>query len=141
MSEADACMIIVRMLQDSKWNTPGEKGTVNVKGEVSHDQGLRRADFVLYDKDNVPLCVVEAKHESKSPLTGKEQARGYANSLGCRFVILSNGISHYFWDLEQGNPSVIDVMPTQEQLELRKQKFNPVRQSREEFDCVERESN
>ena len=134
MSEADACMIIVRMLQDSKWNTPGGEGTINVNGEVSHDGGLKRADYVLYDKDNAPLCVLEAKNESKSPLTGKEQARGYANSLGCRFVILSNGISHYFWDLEQGNPTIIDVMPTQEQLELRKQKFNPSRQNTEEQD-------
>lgn len=131
MSEADACMMIVRMLQDSKWNTPGGDGTVNVKGEVKHDGGLKRADYVLYDKDNAPLCVVEAKNESKSPLTGKEQARGYANSLDCRFVILSNGISHYFWDIEHGNPTVIDVMPSQEQLELRKQKFKPPRQATE----------
>ena len=134
MSEADASMIIVRMLQDSKWNTPGGEGTINVRGEVSHDGGLKRADYVLYGKDNAPLCVLEAKNESKSPLTGKEQARGYANGLNCRFVILSNGISHYFWDLEQGNPTVIDVMPTQEQLELRKQKFNPSRQTTEEPD-------
>ena len=32
---------------------------------------------------------------------------------------------HYQWDLEQGNPFVIDQFPTQSQLELRQEKFNP----------------
>ena len=50
-----------------------------------------------------PLVVLEAKSEDKNPLVGKEQARTYAKSQKCRFVILSNGNLHYFWDLEQGN--------------------------------------
>lgn len=45
-----------------------------------------------------PLIVLEAKAEGKDPLVGKEQARRYARSLNCRFVILSNGNLHYFWD-------------------------------------------
>ncbi len=30
---------------------------------------------------------------------------------GCRFVTLSNGNLHYFWDLEQGNPHIIAHFP------------------------------
>ena len=30
----------------------------------------------------------------------------------CRFVILSNGNLHYFWDLEQGNPHIITRFPS-----------------------------
>jgi type I site-specific restriction endonuclease len=56
--------------------------------------------------------VLEAKAEQKNPLTGKEQARKYARSQNCRFVILSNGNLHYFWDLERGNPYVITSFPT-----------------------------
>jgi type I site-specific restriction endonuclease len=44
--------------------------------------------------------VLEAKAEDKNPLVGKEQARKYAKSQNCRFVILSNGNLHYFWDLD-----------------------------------------
>lgn len=33
-------------------------------------------------------------------------------SQKCRFVILSNGNQHYFWDLEQGNPYDISNFPT-----------------------------
>ncbi|MBM4047983.1 MAG: DEAD/DEAH box helicase, partial [Planctomycetes bacterium] len=56
--------------------------------------------------------VLEAKAEDKNPLVGKEQARKYARSQNCRFVILSNGNLHYFWDLERGNPYVITSFPT-----------------------------
>ena len=42
----------------------------------------------------------------------KEQARKYAKSQNCRFVILSNGNLHYFWDLERGSPYVVTSFPT-----------------------------
>ena len=69
-------------------------------------------DFLLLDSKGFPLIVLEAKSEDKSPLVGKEQARKYARSQNCRFVILSNGNLHYFWDLERGNPYVITTFPT-----------------------------
>ena len=64
-------------------------------------------DFLLLDSKGFPLLVLEAKSEDKNPLAAKEQARRYARSQNCRFVILSNGNLHYFWDLERGNPYVI----------------------------------
>ena len=48
-------------------------------------------DFLLLDARGFPLLVLEAKAEDKNPLFGKEQARKYAKSQNCRFVILSNG--------------------------------------------------
>ena len=69
-------------------------------------------DFLLLDAKGFPLLVLEAKAEDKNPLVGKEQARKYARSQNCRFVMLSNGNLHYFWDLERGNPYVITSFPT-----------------------------
>ena len=71
-------------------------------------------DFLLLDSKGFPLIVLEAKSEDKNPLTGKEQARKYARSQNCRFVILSNGNLHYFWDLEWGSPHIITSFPTSE---------------------------
>ena len=73
-------------------------------------------DFLLLDPRGVPYIVLEAKAEDKNPLFGKEQARRYARSQNCRFVILSNGNLHYFWDLERGNPYVITSFPTPESI-------------------------
>lgn len=71
-------------------------------------------DFLLLDAKGFPLVVLEAKAESKNPLDGKEQARKYAKSQNCRFVILSNGNLHYLWDLQHGSPQVITVFPSPE---------------------------
>jgi type I restriction enzyme R subunit len=69
-------------------------------------------DFLLLDARGFPLIVLEAKAEDKNPLVGKEQARKYARSQNSRFVMLSNGNLHYFWDLERGNPYLITSFPT-----------------------------
>ena len=132
MKEANARIIIDKLLRESDWTLAGDVGIVNVDTEMQNQSGF--ADYVLKDSSDFPLCVIEAKKELISPLVGKEQARGYAESLNCRFVILSNGVSHYFWDIQQGSPTVIDIFPTQEQLELRKTNFNPPRQEVEEID-------
>lgn len=68
-------------------------------------------DFLLLNEKGFPFIVLEAKAENKHPLVGKEQARTYARSQNCRFVILSNGNLHYFWDLERGNPYIVTAIP------------------------------
>ena len=73
-------------------------------------------DYLLIDTHGFPIAVLEAKSEKFDPLVGKEQARKYARSQNVRFVILSNGNLHYFWDLEQGNPALITEFPTPESL-------------------------
>jgi type I restriction enzyme R subunit len=74
-------------------------------------QGLHRLSSARCERLS-RFIVLEAKAEDKNPLVGKEQARKYAKSQNCRFVILSNGNLHYFWDLERGNPYVITAFPT-----------------------------
>ncbi len=81
-------------------------------GDNFEKTGKGFVDFLLLDAKGFPLIVLEAKAEDKNPLVGKEQARKYARSQNCRFVILSNGNLHYFWDLERGNPYVITSFPT-----------------------------
>ncbi len=85
-------------------------------------------DFLLLDAKGFPLLVLEAKAEDKNPLIGKEQARKYAKSQNCRFVMLSNGNLHYFWDLERGSPYVITSFPTPDSVTgYQKLKPNPQR--------------
>ena len=125
--ETNARIIIDKMLLEASWKLPGyvDNKDINVQTETNNEFG--RADYILLNSNKKNLCTVEAKKHSKSPLTGKEQARDYANSLKCRFVILSNGIAHYLWDLKQGNPFLIEKFPSQEELEMRMDTFNPPR--------------
>ena len=85
-------------------------------------------DFLLLDRDNKPICVLEAKKESLHPLVAKEQARKYAKTVDAQYVILSNGIVHYFWDTTKGNPKPIFKFPSASEIGAIK-KWHPDRQA------------
>ena len=131
-TEPDARIIIDKLLREAGWIMPGEDQPPNVTTEIKNDAG--EADYVLLDSKGFPLCAIEAKRSAKPPLVGKEQARGYADSLKCRFILLSNSIQHYLWDLDQGSPFVIEQFPSQAQLEMRKNEFNPPIDEHEEIE-------
>ena len=87
---------------------------LDAMGEDFENVGNGFVDYLLVDDRGKPLVVLEAKSSSKHPLVGKEQARRYARGKNCRYVILSNGFLHYFWDLELENPSTITEFPRPE---------------------------
>jgi len=134
LSEAQLRLKINNLLKEAGWRLNGEQDD-NVKAEYpvtiiqTNDDGNeirvnKSADYVGFDENNRPLVVIEAKREEKNPLVGKEQAREYAQALNARYVYLSNGIVHYFWDMEEGNPHIVQNFSSPESLGER-EKFNP----------------
>jgi type I restriction enzyme R subunit len=85
------------------------------------------ADYLLLDSSGFPLAVLEAKSSGRDPVVGKEQAATYAKSKNCRFVILSNGETHYFWDLESNAEKLIQKLPS---IDYLLQKLKPRKQAR-----------
>lgn len=130
--EAKARIKINKLLEEAGWRFfDDEKGKANIAlelnvklsklqldmfGENFEKLSNGFVDFLLLDEKGFPLLVLEAKAEDKNPLIGKEQARTYAKSLNCRFIILSNGNLHYFWDLAHGNPYLISCFPKPESI-------------------------
>jgi len=141
MNEATARIKINKLLEGAGWRFFSDKGkpaniclevgtkiTESEFDEFGEDfekttQGF--LDFLLLNEKGFPLIVLEAKAEEKDPLVGKEQARKYAKSQNCRFVILSNGNLHYFWDLERGNPYVITAFPSPDSVTVYQKKSAP----------------
>ncbi len=118
--EAQARLRINELLKESGWvlvDTDSQRGNVKVETKIEHEGNRGFIDYVLLDSKGFPLVVVEAKNEDKDPLVGKEQSRTYAKSIHARFIILTNSNVHYLWDVERGNPTIINVFPTQETLE------------------------
>ncbi len=130
--EAKARLKINKLLEESGWRFfDTEKGQANIQvepnvkitqkdvdslGEDFETTKNGFVDFLLLDDQGFPLVILEAKKGEKDPLDGKEQARRYAKNENARFIILSNGNLHYFWDLERGDPEIIIEFPTQESL-------------------------
>ncbi len=125
--EAKARIKINKLLEAANWRfEDSDAGRANIQlepgvnysalGDDFEHQKKGFIDFLLLDKDGRALVVVEAKRESIDPLFAKEQARNYARNVGARFVILSNGNIHYFWDTKHGNPDLISRFPSQESI-------------------------
>jgi type I restriction enzyme R subunit len=130
--EAKARLKINKMLEESGWRFFDDNGKLaniqvepNVKitktqidamGENFDRTKNGFIDFLLLDDKGHPFVVLEAKSEDKDSLVGKEQAREYAKSVFCKYVILSNGNQHYFWNIYKGNPQIITSFPSFESL-------------------------
>ena len=126
--EANARIKINKLLEEAGWRFFDDaKGKANVVlennvritqkelDEFGEDFEVTKKgyiDFLLLDSKGFPLIVLEAKSEKINPLSAKEQARKYAKGQNVRFVILSNGNIHYFWDMESGSPRIITQFPT-----------------------------
>ena len=130
--EAKARIKINKLLEESGWRLiDTSKGRANVILEPNIDikdlddnfEKIKKGyvDYLLLDNENFPICILEAKSEDKDPLVGKEQARRYANAENVRFIILSNGNTHYFWDKKLGNPTKILRFPSLENFRSRKE--------------------
>ncbi len=152
MNEATARLKIDRLLENAGWRFfDDDAGRANIRleaqvalkrddldrlGDDFERSGRGFVDFLLLDDRGFPLIVLEAKSEAKDPLVGKEQARRYARSLNCRFIILSNGTLHYFWDLERGHPHIVTAFPSPDSVEGYKQVApNPQRLIDEQVDA------
>lgn len=133
-SEAQARITINKLLEEAGWRfLPDAQGRrenivcehrisrrvfspgTNLGADYQHaPDGF--VDYVLLNTDGRAVAVVEAKRESIDPLTAKEQARAYAESLGVSHIFLSNGLVHYYWNLRQGNPVKVSRFLPLEQL-------------------------
>ena len=143
-NEATARIRINKLLEEAGWRFfDDENGQANILlenkvkitqkiidewGEDYEKTSSGSLDFLLVDNSGKPICVLEAKKESIHPLAAKEQARKYAKTVEANYVILSNGIVHYLWDIRKGNPKPIFKFPSPVEIGAIKE-WNPDRKS------------
>lgn len=130
LSERDICTkYITPAITAAGWDLHAQvreevsftKGRIIVRGKLHTRGELKRADYILYYKPNIPLAVIEAKGNSKSVGAGMQQALNYAETLDIPFVFSSNGDGFLFHDctgLADTTESklTLDAFPSPEQL-------------------------
>jgi type I restriction enzyme, R subunit len=57
------------------------KGRIIVRGKLVTRGKVKRADYILYYKPNIPIAIIEAKDNDYSIGDGMQQALDYAVSL------------------------------------------------------------
>ena len=100
---------------------PFTDGRVIFDGLVHDRKARKRADYLLFDFNNQPIAVVEAKDASKPIGGGMQQAIEYAEILDLPFAFSSNGEGFIEHDLLTGVETSlsIDKFPSPDELHIR----------------------
>lgn len=71
---------------------------------IKHNSISRRCDTVVYSKQLEPIMIIEYK-ESNVAITQKvfDQVEGYNNMLKVRYIVVSNGITHFCCKMDYDN--------------------------------------
>lgn len=84
-------------------------GKIVVRGNIAKRLPKKKADYVLFYKENLPLAVVEAKDNNHNIGDGMFQAQEYADKLDVRFVFTSNGDGFLFYDMKTGEQKLVSL--------------------------------
>jgi len=107
LSERDICTkYITPAVRQAGWDEMTQvreevsftKGRIIVRGKLVTRGKVKRADYVLYYKPNIPIGIIEAKDNNCSVGDGMQQALDYAVTLNIPFVFSSNGDGFVFHD-------------------------------------------
>src|SRR4051812_8253812 len=91
-------------------------GPVNISGGNMYDDTQRLVVDYLLRIGPLPLAVLEAKAETEAAADGMQQGSRYANRLGLRFSIASNGTEHILTDNQTGVFETVPAIPTPDNL-------------------------
>ena len=128
MSEEDIKLRYITPAITAKWplhritmETKITDGRISLRGNMAHRESPKRADYILYMRDNKPLAVVEAKDNKHSVSQGLQQAMTYAQMLDLPFAYSSNGDAFMEHDFLTGleRQLALEDFPSEAELEAR----------------------
>ncbi len=126
MNEADTCReYVLPKLQQAGWEQSPcsiteqrtfTDGRIIPIGDKIKRGAQKRADYIIQYRRDLPIAVVEAKPDYKSPDSGLQQAKEYAQILGLKFAYSTNGLGIVEFDFTTGREREIDRFPLPEEL-------------------------
>ncbi len=96
-------------------------GRIILRGQMTFRGKQKRADYVLFYKNNLPLAIIEAKDNNHPIGAGLQQGIEYAQALDIKYVYSSNGDGFVEQNLLTGEVSNLnlDEFPSPEELYTR----------------------
>jgi type I restriction enzyme R subunit len=132
LSERDICTkFISPAIEKAGWNKHIHfleevnitAGKILVKGSLTTRAKNKRADYILYYKDN-PVAIIEAKDNNHAIGAGMQQGLEYARMLDIPCVFSSNGDGFIFHDKTATDENIeveigLDEFPSPEEIWLK----------------------
>ena len=87
---------------------------ISVEKELNYFGLKKRWDIVVYNNLFNPIILVECKAPNiKLNQEALKQVFTYQNKLNCEFIVLSNGIEHSNWQVDQLKKKITEVYEIQ----------------------------
>lgn len=116
MTEEDIKLQYITPAITAKWSTDRitmetqiTDGRINLKGNMFARERPKKADYVLYLRDEKPIAIVEAKDNKHAVSDGIQQAITYAQMMDVPFAYSSNGDAFYEHDFVTGKERQIPL--------------------------------
>ena len=92
-------------------------GLMGSEVAIEHGSKAYRADIIVYDRNGLPLAIVECKRPGvRITQRVAEQALRYYGILGACFIMLTNGNNTYIYKKEGDTFTVCDKLPSYEEM-------------------------
>ncbi len=111
------------------------QGRIEVRGKTVKRGKAKKADYLLYYKNNFPIAVIEAKDNSHAVGSGMQQAQDYAETLDIPFAYSSNGdgfLEHDFFTGKERELS-LEELPSPAELYERYKQANNLDESKQKI--------
>ncbi len=121
-----------KQIREEKYFTDGR---IYVYGKIIKRGIPKKADYILYYKNNLPIAVVEAKDNKHALGDGLQQAVDYAEILDIPFAFSSNGDGFIFQDLISGKNEelTLEQFPSPQDLWERYKKYKGITEKIEDL--------
>jgi hypothetical protein len=88
------------------------KSLIRTESGLQYNQLAKRTDILVYDREGKTFLLVECK-ASHIPLTEAvlEQAIRYNAILQAPYLLISNGLEHFLYQIHQGEAVILDEIP------------------------------
>lgn len=140
LSERDICTkFITPAIVEAGWDRNTQireevsftAGKVIVRGKLVSRGKQKRADYILYYKNNIPIAIIEAKDNKHSVGAGIQQGIAYAETLDIPYVFSSNGDAFLFHDrtVELGKKEIelpLNKFPSPQELWNKYKKYKQI---------------
>ena len=83
---------------------------ISIEKELDYFGLKKRWDLVVFNKNFEPSILIECKSASiKINDNALKQVLTYQNKLKCEFIILTNGLQHFTWKIDNTNKKIEEI--------------------------------
>lgn len=113
-------------------------GKIIVRKKMVSRGSRKRADIILYYRDNLPLAIIEAKDNKHSVNAGMQQSLNYGNILDIPFIYSSNADGFIEYDRTKTEGIIereltLEEFPSPEELWNRYKEYKGINKEQEEI--------